>query len=66
MCDGLLVPAVVAICIAGLYSVQCRKLKEQLTAAADAVVQQLLEVVTSAARDSNLRIAEEYTVRSCP
>lgn len=42
---------------------QSSKLKAQLTAAANAVVQQLLESVCAAARESNLRVAEEYAVR---
>lgn len=55
----------VVLAPAGLYMVECRKLKGQITTAADAVVQQLLDVVCAATRESNLRVAEEYTVRSC-
>jgi hypothetical protein len=48
--------------VAGLYAVQCRKLKEQLTTSSEAVVHQLLDIVSTAARDSNLRVAEDYAV----
>lgn len=49
-------------CGAGLYSVQCRKLKEQLISASQAAVHQLLDIVCNAARESTLRIADEYAV----
>lgn len=53
----------VCLCVlAGLYSVQCRKLKEQLIAASESAVHQLLDIVCSTARDSNLRVADEYAV----
>jgi hypothetical protein len=47
---------------AGLYSVQCRKLQDLLTAASQAAVQQLLQIVCNAASDSTLQIADDYAV----
>jgi hypothetical protein len=45
-----------------MYVVQCCRIKQQLTAAAEAAVGALLDVVCGAARDSNARIAEAYAV----
>jgi hypothetical protein len=47
---------------AGLYHVQCRKFKDQLVAAADAAVHNLLDIVCTAAAHSNLRVFDEYQV----
>lgn len=49
-------------CCPGLHSVQCRRLKDLLTAASQAAVQQLLQIVCNAARDSTLQIADDYAV----
>jgi hypothetical protein len=49
--------------VAGLYHVQCRKFKDQLIAAADAAVHNLLDIICTAAAHSNLRVFDEYQVR---
>eukprot|EP00878_Enallax_costatus_P013463 GHUV01014078.1.p1 GENE.GHUV01014078.1~~GHUV01014078.1.p1 ORF type:complete len:1340 (+),score=424.03 GHUV01014078.1:252-4271(+) len=46
----------------GLYLVQCRKFKDQLIAAAEAAVHDLLDVVCTAARESNLKVFDQYQV----
>lgn len=47
---------------AGVYLVQSRKFKEQLIAAAAAAVHTLLDIVCTAARESNMKLTEEYQV----
>ena len=51
---------------AGLYLVQCRKFKDQLIAAAEAAVHHLLDVVCTAARESNLKVFDQYQVSVPP
>jgi hypothetical protein len=47
---------------AGLYYVRCRAFKEQLCAAADATVQELLGVVAATTRDTNEGVYSQYQV----
>lgn len=47
---------------AGLFCVQCRKFKDQLIAAADAAVHNLLDIVCTATSQSNLRVFDDYQV----
>jgi hypothetical protein len=46
--------------------VQCRKFKELLIAAADAAVHNLLDIICTAAAQSNLRVFDEYQVQYSP
>ncbi|KAF6266164.1 dynein heavy chain 9 [Scenedesmus sp. NREL 46B-D3] len=53
-----------AVRLLWVYLVQCRKFKDQLVAAADAAVHNLLDIVCAAAAHSNLSVFGRYQVMS--